>query len=301
MMLAFIAGDVAILRPETWRYCAAYVVGNLQSHHGYLYAGRLYLTSVPISPLGVPATYYLRLFATKVPLVLLAAVVPGVIEMVRRRHERGFVFLRVLAVFLIVPYSLMAAKFLRYALPMLVVIDLIAAVGLVAGVGWLLRKAWLSTGTKVTVAALAVVVFVVGLVASQQWATPFYSLSQNGIGASLDGPGVVFPEETYDYGVREAVAAIAAEAGASAQIVSDTPAVVAHYLERNSRPDIGVSSLSGDGLPSRGADAWVIVQDEHETFENHLLVEQLRTREIPWLQVRAGDALALQVFHGRNR
>jgi hypothetical protein len=301
MLATFVAGDAAILRPETWRYCATYVFGSMQVHHGYRYAGQLYLTNVPISPLGVPATYYLRLLVTKVPLVLLAAAVPGVIEMVRRRRERGFVLLRVLAVFLIVPYSLMAAKFLRYALPMFVVIDLTAAVGLVAGVGWVLRKKWLSAGSRVSVAVLAVVVFVAGLVASQQSATPLYSLFQNGIGASLDGAGVVFPEETYDYGVREAVEAIAAEAGASALIVSDAPAVVAHYLERNGRPDIGVGSLSGHGLPSRGRDAWVIVQDEHETFENQLLVEQLRVRETPWMQIRAGQALALQVFHGGSR
>jgi hypothetical protein len=164
-----------------------------------------------------------------------------------------------------------------------------------------LRKKWLSAGTRVTVAVLAVVVFVAGLVASQQSATPLYSLFQNGIGASLDGPGVVFPEESYDYGVREAVAAIASEAGASAVIVSDAPAVVAHYLEQTSRPDIGVASLSADGLPSRERDVWVIVQDEHETFENQLLVEQLRARERPWMQVRAGHALALQVFHGGSR
>ena len=182
MVAAFAAANFVALSPDTWRYCFSYVQGGMLAHHGYLYAGQLYVTNIPISPLGVPVTYYLRLLATKVPLVLLAALVPGVIEMGRRRRERGFVLLRVLCVFLLVPYSLMAAKFLRYSLPMLGTLDLVAAVGLVAGVGWLMRKGWLTLVTRATVSALALVVFGVGLVHAEQEAAPFYSLFQNGIG-----------------------------------------------------------------------------------------------------------------------
>jgi hypothetical protein len=298
MGAAFLAANAAVLMPATWRYCASYLQGDLLAHHGYLYAGAMYVTNIPISPLGVPVPYYLHLLGTKVPLVVLAAAVPGVIEMVRRRHERGFVLLRVLAVFLIVPYSLMAAKFMRYALPMLAVLDLIAAVGLVAGIGWLLRKGWLSPVTRVAVAALALVVFVSGLVASERSAAPFYSLFQNAVGVRVDATRSAFPESTYDYGVREAVTAIAGAAGRRSVIVTDAPAVVAYYLHDRGRPDIAVRSLSGLGIPS--GESWVIVQDEHTTFENRLLVEQLRARERPWLQIRADGPLALQVFHVSN-
>jgi hypothetical protein len=301
MLAAFLVANVAILMPETWRYCVSYVQGNLLGHHGYLYAGALYVTNVPVSPLGVPVTYYFRLLGTKVPLVLLAAVVPGVIEMVRRRRERGFVLLRVLAVFVLLPYSLMAAKFMRYALPMLATLDLLAAIGLVAGAGWLLRKGWLSQVTKVSVLTAALVVFGAGLALSQQSAAPFYSLFQNGIGARLDVRGSAFPEQAYDYGVREAVAAITASAAPSASIVSDVPAVVAHYLEAHGRPDIAARSLSGAGTTSDGRETWVIVQDEHTTFENQLLVEQLRARQTPWMEFRVGDTTSAQVFRIAGR
>jgi hypothetical protein len=301
MAAAFVIANVAILIPETWRYCVSYVQGTMLGHHGYSYAGALYVTNIPISPLGVPATYYLRFIATKVPLVLLAAAVPGVIEMVRRRRERGFVLLRVLVVFVLVPYSLMAAKFIRYTLPLLATLDLIAAVGLVSGTRWLLRKGWLSPVTRVSVSALAIGVFVVGLGASQQTAAPFYSLFQNAIGAHLAAQGSTFPEETYDYGVREAVAAIAAVAAPSAAIVSDATAGVAHYLRGHGRPDISVRALSAQGLTSDAAETWVIVQDEHATFENRLLVDQLRTRERPWAQFRADGALAVQIFRIARR
>jgi len=301
MAAAFVIANVAIVWPETWRYIASYVRGDMLAHHGYAYAGALYVTDVLVSPLGVPATFYVRLLATKVPLVVLAAVVPGVIELVRRRDERGFVLLRVLAVLLLVPYSLMAAKFLRYSLPMFATVDLIAAVGLVSGTGWLLRKEWLSVATRATVATVAGVVFFGGLVAARESAAPFYSLFQNAIGADTDPRLTAFPEQTYDYGVREAIETIAHISNRSAVVVTDAPAVAAHYLQRNGRPDIAVQSLSAHGITGDAREAWVIVQNEHATFENQLTVDQLRARERPSMEFRIDEAIAAQVFRMAGR
>jgi hypothetical protein len=301
MAATFLIANATIVLPSTWTYFRSYVAGDMLMHHGYLYDGALYVTNVPVSPLGVPIMFYLRLLATKVPLVILAAVVPGALEMVRRRGERGFVLLRVLAVFLLVPYSLMAAKFLRYSLPMLATVDLIASVGLVAGVAWLLRKNWLSRGSRLAAAAGAIVVFVSGLALARQSAAPYYSLFQNAVGAELNVAGRVFPEETYDYGVREAADAIAQVAAPSAAIVSDAPAVVAYYLRAYARPDIAVRSLSAQGLGPSGSESWVIVQDEHLTFENQQIVSQLRAAETPWREIRVEGRLAAQVFRIRQR
>ncbi len=301
MAAAFVAANPAILLPAVWAYCLRYVRGEMLLHHGYPYAGHLYVTNIPVSPLGVPVGYYLHLFATKTPLVVLAALVPGVIELVRRRHERGFVLLRIMLVLLIVPYSLMAAKFIRYTLPMLAMLDLMAAIGLVSGIGWLLRKGWLAPAARAGVAAVTVVVALTALVAAPLSAAPFYSVFQNGIGARLAAPGTTFPEETYDYGVRESVAAIAAAAGPSAVIVTDAAAVAAHYVRADGRADLRVRSLSARGIPPGQGDVWVIVQDGHLTFENELVVEELRRQDAAWMQVRAGAALAAQVFHLKGR
>jgi hypothetical protein len=301
MLAAFALADPVIFLPETWRYCFDYVRGEMQMHHGYLYAGGLYVTDVPISPLGVPPTFYLRVLALKTPLVVLAALVPGVIQMVRRHRDRGMVLLRVLIVLLLVPYSLMAAKFLRYTLPMLAVIDLIAAIGLVEGVRWLLRKQWLAPITRTTVAALAVLVFAVGLVQARDSAAPFYSLFQNAIGERIDPSSAAVPEATYDYGVREAVALTAAVAPHGTVLASDAPAVVDHYLSRFGRTDIRAGSLSGDGLSAHAPETWVLVQAEHATFENALTVDALSRREAPWAQVYAGDRLAVQLFRMPER
>jgi hypothetical protein len=301
MLAAFIAANVAVLMPGTWQYCMQYVVGTGLVHHGYPYAGHLYVTNIPISPLGVPATFYLRLLATKVPLAVLGATVAGLVELVRRRRERGFVLLRVWLVFVLIPYSLVAAKFMRYALPLFAAVDLVAAIGFIAGIGWLLRKRWLSRVTRVSVALVTLVVSIVALGAGLQSAHPFYSLSRNAVGERIAAAGETFPEEAYDYGVREAVAAIAGTTGPSAVVVSDVPAVVAYYLKAAGRTDLQVRSLSGQGIPDGRRPSWVIVQDDHATFENHDVVEQLRLQSVPWREFRAGDALTAQVFRISGR
>jgi hypothetical protein len=181
-------------------------------------------------------------------------------------------------------------------LPMFATLDLVAAVGLVAGIGWLLRKGWLSPVTRVTVAAVAVGLAMVALVAAPQSAAPYYSLFRNGIGARFAAPGVTFPEATYDFGVREAVAAIVRAAEPAAVIVTDAPAVAAHYLGLSGRSDLLVRSLSADGIPYGPHEVWVIAQNEHSTFENQLVVEHLRQHETLWREFHAGDVLAAQVF-----
>src|SRR5439155_24689510 len=97
--------------------------------------------------------------------------------------------------------------------------------------------------------AAALVVSIAALLVAQQSAAPFYSLFRNAVGERLAGAATTFPEETYDYGVREAVAAIAEAAEPSAFVVSDAPAAVAYYLTRSGRTDLHVRSLSGQGIP----------------------------------------------------
>lgn len=233
-LLAFLAANAVILMPGTWRYAASYVHGGMLSHHGALYAGRMYITNIPISPLGLPVTFYLHYLATKVPLVVLGAAAAGLVELVRRRHERGFVLLRVLLVVQLVLYSLLAAKFLRYMLPVHAVVDLIAAIGLVALIERVKRSRLRVLARAATVGGLLAVSFAT-LVSAPLSAAPFYSLYQNALGERLARPGATFSEETYDYGVREAVDTIAKVAQPGAVIVGDVPEVVA-VLRGGRRP-----------------------------------------------------------------
>src|SRR5262249_43801293 len=279
----------------TWVYWWHYLSGDMNVHHGHAYAGQLYANSSLFAAGGVPPTFYLHLLVTKIPLVVIGAAIAGLIDLVRRRRERGPVLLLVWAFMFLVPYSFTAGKFLRYALPMFTVIDVIAAVGVVSGIGWLLRKSWLGPGTRVSVATVALVVCVGGPIVAEQAAAPFYSLSQHRIRAHFAPAGATFPEETYDFGVREAVTEIAKRSEPGDAIVSDAPNVVAFYLARLSRPDIKVRALSGDRVSCDPA-SWLIVQREHLTFENRDAVARVQRERTPWREYYAAGALAAQVY-----
>jgi hypothetical protein len=225
---------------------------------------------------------------------VLAAAAVGVVPLVRNRGDRGFVWLRVLLVCLLIGYSAAAAKFQRYGLPLLILIDILAAVGVATVVEYvmalrvrpMLRNA--AAGTLYAAAAMA------PLLASAA-VRPFYSLHQNVLGARLAPPATVFPEEAYDYGVREAVAEIARRASADAAIISDAPGVVSHYAAMAGRPDLQVLSLSQAGV-NRPGEQWVIVQDGHLSFENAASVAQLRSTTA-WLRYRLWNTPVLELYH----
>jgi len=296
MALAFLAANFAILIPSTWRYLVGYVNGDTVTHHGYMFLHQLYVTDVPISTIGVPVGFYLYYLATKIPLVLLVAAAAGLIEAAKRRRERGFVFLRIMFVFLLLGYSLFAVKFVRYILPLLAVLDISAAVGMIAMFRWIRRLRLSPPATLAACSTLAGIIIAV-LLSAQMAATPFYSFAENTVGAHVSAPGQSFPDdEFYDYGVREAVAAIAHAAGPGATIVSDVPEIVTYYVRAAGRADVRVRSLSQEGLPPRPAETWVIVQDGHVYFDNRDIVAQLRCSGPAWRQIHAREAVAVEIF-----
>jgi hypothetical protein len=295
MLAAFLIANFAIVLPDTWAHAGRYVVGERQVHHGYLYNGRLYVNTASVLLWGVPWTYYLRMIATKMPPIVVAAAVAAVPVLFKRRHEPGFAWLRVFLSIQLLGYAIFAAKFQRYAIPLLLVIDVLAAVGIVMTLRWLLaRDAWPQPQRLIACAAVAsLVIFVV--VRAPLTAAPHFSIYQNELGNRLPSAGAVYPEEAYDYGVREAVAAISEAAAPGDVIVSDADMVVDYYLKRANRPDIVSRSLSGDGLLPRGQQ-WVLVQDNHLSFENAGVVAQLRAQYQTWREYRLHGRLAVQVF-----
>jgi hypothetical protein len=286
MAAAFLVANFAILLPATWRYLFGYAGGGASRHTGYMFAHQLYVNGTLTSPWGVPPWFYLTYLVTKVPLVVLAAATAGIVWTWRNRDHRGAVFIRVLLVFTLLPYSLVSGKFVRYMLPVLFALDLAAAVGVII----LLRR--------MTAPAVAAAVVVAALALNVAAAAPHYALAQNIVGRSMGPPGSLFPDdEFYDAGVREAVGMIAAAAAPGAVLCSEIPAVVAEYLARHDRADVTPCSLTRDGLPMRSLDTWVIVQEAHTYFENAATLEQLRRRLQPFADIRVGGGSALSVFH----
>lgn len=294
MVSAFLLANFAILLPDTWRYVAQYLQGARQSHHGHLYDGRLYVNAASVVLWGVPWTYYFRMIATKMPLAVLAAAVAALPLLVTRRHERGFVWLRVFLLIQLLGYAVFATKFQRYALPLLIVIDILGAVGMMAALRWIRERIWLPAPLR-QVAPVALAVAVVVLVLQPPTsAGPHFSLYRNALGAGSPAASV-YPEEAYDFGVREAVAAVGGAAGHGATIVSDADMVVDHYLRQAARPDLTSRSLSQRGLQAHG-EQWVLVQNSHLSFENADLVAQLRAQLRPWRRYRLDGVTAVEVF-----
>jgi hypothetical protein len=215
--------------------------------------------------------------------------------LIQRRKERGFVWLRIFLVFLLLAYSVMAAKFQRYSLPMLLFVDILAAVGLVTTLAWLadrVQRIW----SRQVVLPIGCAIVVGTLIVDSITIAPFYSMHQNAIGSRMEPPGTRFPEEAYDYGVREAVSDIARVAPHHTSIVSDAPDVVAYYLGRIGRTDIEARSLSTQGTAPR-REQWVLVQNDHIYFENVSFVEHLRQVRRPWREYSVMKTPVLQVFH----
>jgi hypothetical protein len=294
MIGAFLCANFAVLFPSSWAYGVAYIRGATSTHHGYLYDGQLYVNAASAVLWGVPWTYYLRLVVTKTPLPVLAGMLAGIVLMFTRRHERGFVWMRFFLVIPLLGHTLIAAKFQRYALPILLVLDMLSAAGLVALAGW-----WWSRSEKLAfrgpvsgvLAGAVAAVLVIGPIG----VAPYFSIYQNRIGTGQAAPATVYPEESYDYGVREAVGEIAAVAGPGAAIVSDASLVVEYYVGRTLRHDLEVRSLSQHGVRFRG-EQWILVQDSHVYFENATLIDQLRRAQVPWREYRLGGTSVLQVF-----
>jgi hypothetical protein len=292
----FLAANFGLLLPANWRHILLYLRGGTTIHTGYVFAHRLYVNSMAATPWGVPWTYYLAALVTKVPIVVLLACGAGLVQMVRHSRRRGFAFTRIFFVFFLLPYSLIASKFIRYMLPLFAVVDLLAAVGIVWGLRQVARRVPSVRLRPIAVSAAAVCV-VLTLISAELGAYPFPSLYQNALGARIAPPGYLFPDDEFnDGGVREAVDAIARTARPGAVIASDASGVVAAYLARSGRTDVHSVSLAHDGLPLRAVETWAIVQDGHVYFESEALIERLRARMPPWLEIRIGPALAVQVF-----
>jgi hypothetical protein len=295
MGAVFLVANFAVALPSTWSYVLGYARGETLRHSGYTFAHHLYANGIEASPAGLPPWFYLAFLATKVPLVVLAAAAVGIAWVCRHPSHRGATFVRVFLVFTLLPYSFVASKFIRYMLPVLAVIDMAAAVGVARTMR---RLSNANAGVLGDLAPALVGSSLVLLLAVHNVnAAPYPSLAQNAIGAHLDEPGALFPDdEFYDAGIREAVAAIVRVAAPGAVVCGDATAVVAEYLARYGRPDMTACSIAHDGLPMQRGDTWVVAQDGHLYFENAAVIEALRRRLKPWTEISVRGVPAVQVY-----
>ncbi len=277
LVATFIIFNWAVFSPQTWRYIAAYVNEDLLTHHGYAIMGHLFNNDMADTPFGNPWYFYLLYLAVKTPLPVLIALVIGVIEIFRHRGEsrvaRGYLFLRLMLIFWLIPMSLIGSKFLRYSLTLMLLVYITAAVGVITL--WHLLTRWLRNyltaaqpANYLAAAFLAALFLVFPAFETLKFATPHSGLFTNLLGQSRIG--YFFPhDEFYDLGARESIRYIAEHAPPNAVIASDIPGVVEYYLDRFKRRDIHSEIMSQPQFNlHNGKIDYVILQSGRVYFEN---------------------------------
>lgn len=306
VFITFFLANPAVLLPQTWHYLAAYSSEGLLTHHGYLMGDTLYANQMSSTPFGTPFYFYLLFLAIKTPLPLLIALVAGLAACAFRRPKRpGEAFLLLMFVLWIVPYSIVGAKWLRYALSLMPLVYMLAAVGIM----WLLRllaPRRAGDGTRggsfsplQRVVRAFVLLFFIALPAWIAYAAgPHYATYTNALGAGR--AGYFFPhDEFYDDGLREAIKYVADHAPRGASIVHETPGVARHYLQKFARLDLNSRVLSDPAFKfdeTTGRPAYVILQRGRTYFENREKMGEARTRGRKVYEGFVGGLSAVEVY-----
>jgi hypothetical protein len=302
LALVFVLLDPIVLVPGTLKYMLHYVSGSSITHHGYLVMGRLCRDDVVGLSGGMPAYFYVLLLAIKTPLPVLAALLVGLVEIWRRRRERGSSFLLFVFLLWIVPFSLVGSKWLRYMLAWMPAVYIVAAVGLARMCSWL--SAMASRRMSGRWAQALVAAFAVVFVANPVWAVvksaPYYSLYLNAFG--LGRTAYYFPhDEMNDMGLRAAIERISEVAPQGASVGGEAEPVFKYYFHKFGRDDLQYFDLS-DAAKRLNApySAYLVVQDGREYFENASFVQSIESRQLPIETVRIGGGDAARVYHGEE-
>jgi hypothetical protein len=294
----FLLANPAVLIPEVWQYLNAYMGERLLTHSGYLFAGELYKNNMSSSPFwGTPVYFYLLFLAIKVPLIIGAAFVVGLVFAVRRPRHLGHAFLLFMFLFWIVPYSLIGGKWLRYTLSLMPLVYMLAAVGVVGLIQFTRRRFHASKRASVVISAVAVAVFV-ALPAWSAFANgPHYALYTNALAPGK--AGYFFPhDEFYDDGLREAIRFVCEAAPNGATVAHETPAVAGYYLASFGRQDLKSQAISSPDFDVRSVTGpvYVIVQRGRTYFENREELEYARANFQRIHEVKINGATAVEVF-----
>lgn len=280
--VVFLIANPGLLLPSVWTHLNAYSAEKLLSHTGYIMGETIYRNRMSASPFwGLPIYFYVLLIAIKTPLSVLGAFLLGLVVALKERHQPGPRFILFMIILWIVPYSLVGAKWARYALSLMPFVYMSAAVGAMLVVGWLggaLEK--LKRGFWAQAAAAAIISIVVILIPG--WtayaAAPHFALFSNALGSRYTA--WFFPhDEFYDDGVNEAIRFVCQRAPQNATIVSEVPGVVRYYTEKFGRKDLQSQVLSDPNYtPAIDSSTFVILQKGRTYFENQKEMKDVKAR-----------------------
>jgi hypothetical protein len=204
IVLAFIIANPVVLSPSHDLAILHYFSAKDMVHHGYNLNGHLYMNTFGDTPFGVPWYFYFWALGVKTPVPVLLLTLLGIFFIFKDRRSLTSIFLRVMLFFLLVPFSLVASKWIRYLLDILPFVFFAAGYGADKVFGWLRRLEWPSV-RRLGFAAAVLTFAVVPVAEALVWA-PLYPMYLNPLGGGRANMARIFPhDELYDIGVREAV------------------------------------------------------------------------------------------------
>ena len=300
--IAFLIANPAVLLPQVWSYLIAYMGEKLLVHTGYLFAGELYRNQMSASPFwGMPIYFYVLFMAIKIPLVELAAFLVGLVVAFRRWRTESYMFVLLMFILWIVPYSLAGSKWLRYTLSLMPFFYMLAAIGVVEIVRSIVT---VFPRLKTEFASAMAVLIFLGLPALTAYGSgPHYALYTNPIGAGK--AGYYFPhDEFYDDGLREAIRFVCDSAPEGATIAHETPAVVRYYLKRFNRNDLESRAISAPDVDPAvlSGPTYFIVQRGRIYFENRDKLDYIsgHFQKVHVVTIGTGQLIAAEVFVSRS-
>ena len=297
MAVAFLVANPAVLLPEVWEYLRAYMGEKLLVHSGYLVGEQLFQNKMSRSPFwGMPIYFYFLFMAIKIPLVVLAAFLGGLVISIKRWRHPGHAFVLFMLFFWIVPYSLAGAKWLRYTLSLMPFVYMCAAVG-VYQVIRLLSARWSGTPIRAVAVTVVLLIFMVWPAVAAYVESPHYGLYTNALAARYKG--YFFPhDEFYDDGLREAIKFVCDTAPHGARIVHETPAVTGYYLEKLGRTDLNSKALSAPDfdVTQISGPTYIVIQRGRTYFENREKIQFVRSNARLIHEEKVNGLTAAEVF-----
>lgn len=302
MAAVFLLANPMIVHPRVLAHIFSYTGQATVTHHGYIMFGHLFPNRITLTPFGgTPWYFYLLSLGIKLPLLVLAAFLAGVICCVPRWRSRGEFFILFWLVSWLVPYSIVGVKFLRYSLSLMPAVYLAAAYGTFAVVDWLCARWPMGAAPPVfrwALQAAATALLVLVSLAAPINAHPYYSMYVNSLGGGRGQAAFYFPhDECYDLRLRETITETLRQAPANSVLAGETPATFQYYRDRCNRPDVQVVNLSDTrfSLPVT-APVFVFLQPGRIYYENVAFHSTLWNRRPDSLSARIWGRPVVRVF-----
>lgn len=272
-LIAFIAFNPIILKPETLDYLWKHFTHGRLAHNGYYMMGELHSNKAYYTFWGMPVYFYPLYFFVKTPLPLLIAFCVGFVYCIRRVRNDNALFLALYLILWLILITLPGGKFTRYAITLLPAVILMEGLGIYVVYASLRKRFGSPRWIPASILAVFLCITAGWYFVLDRSYHPYYSFYVAKHGGGKAKWGYYFPQDDfYDAGLREAVAYIGMNAPPNSVVVGNTPAAFEYYQKSFGRKDLRFRSMTNRPLEFGSEPCFIIFQDYRRYIENNYLL-----------------------------